>query len=72
VGDSGTRAIEIASAFSYWRTQDAALTPRAIVLLSSTEGLNPLGLRFFSLEAPAALRPRLQISYIRKFPIGLP
>jgi hypothetical protein len=72
VGDSGVRAIEIAPAFILWHLQKADDTPRAVVLRSLSEGLDPLALRFFSLEAPAALRPKLQISYIRKSSLGLP
>jgi hypothetical protein len=72
VGDSGVRAIEIAPAFALWHLQKVTDTPRAVVLRSLNEGLDPLALRFFSLEAPAALRPKLQISYIRKSPLGLP
>lgn len=72
VGDSGVRNIEIAPAFSVWRLQDSTATPRAIVLKSLTEGLDPLALRFFSIEAAPAVRPKLLISYIRKSPLGLP
>jgi hypothetical protein len=72
VGDSGAKAIELAPVFGVWRGQDPLTTPRAIVLRSSAEGISPLQARFFSLEAPAALRPKLLISYIRRTPLGLP
>lgn len=72
VGDSGRKAIEVAPAFTFWHGVNVANTPRAIVLRSGTEGSSPLQARFFSLEAPAALRPQLQISYIRRLPLGLP
>ena len=72
VGDSGRKAIELAPAFSFWAGADLASTPRAVVLRSGFEGTSPLQARFFSLEAPAALRPQLQISYIRRTPLGLP
>lgn len=72
VGDSGTKAIELAPIFGYWRGLDAANTPRALVLRSASEGTSPLQARFFSMESPAALRPRLLISFIRRTPLGLP
>jgi hypothetical protein len=72
VGDSGRKAIELAPAFTFWHSVDVNNTPRAIVLRSGVEGSSPLQARFFSLEAPLALRPQLQISYIRRLPLGLP
>lgn len=72
VGDSGQKAIELAPVFGFWRGLDAASTPRAIVLRSSREGIEPLQARFFSIEASPALRPKLRISYIRRTPLGLP
>jgi hypothetical protein len=72
VGDSGQKTIELAPAFGFWRGLDATSTPRAIVLRSAEEGVSPLQARFFSIEAPAALRPKLLISYVRKTPLGLP
>ncbi len=72
VGDSGTRAIELAPAFGFWHNLNAEATPRAIVLRSVFEGISPLEARFFSMEAAAGLRPKLQISYVRHVPLGLP
>jgi hypothetical protein len=72
VGDSGQKTIELAPAFGFWRGLDATATPRAIVVRSGLEGISPLQARFFSIEAPAALRPKLHISYIRRTPLGLP
>ncbi len=72
VGDSGARTIELAPAFGFWHNLNADATPRAIVLRSLFEGISPLEARFFSMEAPAALRPKLQISYVRHIQLGLP
>jgi hypothetical protein len=72
VGDSGIKTIEMAPVFGFWHGLDATATPRAIVLRSALEGLTPLQARFFSSEAAPALRPKLQISYIRRIPLGLP
>jgi hypothetical protein len=72
VGDSGIKAVELAPVFGFWRGVNPVSTPRAIVLRSSSEGISPLQARFFSIEAAPALRPKLQISYIRRNPLGLP
>jgi hypothetical protein len=72
VGDSGKKTFELAPVFALWHAFDPANTPRAIVLRSEFEGIIPLQARFFSMEAAADLRPKLQISYVRRVPIGLP
>jgi hypothetical protein len=71
-GDSGPAQVELAHAFSVWRTQSSDTTARAIVLRSFDEGNSPLEIRFSSSEAVAALRPRLRISYTPRVPLGLP
>ena len=71
-GDAGTRNVELARAFSLWRTQPPDTLPRAIVLQSLSEGGSPLEIRFSSSEDVAALRPRLRISYTSRVPLGLP
>jgi hypothetical protein len=71
-GASGIQLVELARAFTFWRTQDPEKSPRAIVLRSLSEGRSPLEFRFSSSEAPAALRPRLRISYTTRVPLGLP
>ena len=71
-GDSGPTNVELAAAFSLWRTQQPDTLPRAIVLKSVTEGSSPIEIRFSSSEDIAALRPRLRISYTSKVPLGLP
>lgn len=71
-GDSGLKLVELAAAFPVWRALKASETPRAIVLRSRNEGLSPLQIRFSSLEAAPALRPRLRISFTNDVPLGLP
>jgi hypothetical protein len=71
-GHAGLTQVELARAFAFWRTQDATLTPRAIVLTSLNEGNSPLELIFYSSEAAPELRPQLRISYTATVPLGLP
>jgi hypothetical protein len=71
-GGSGLTLIEVASAFQVWRALKPSETPRAIVLRARDEGISPLQVRFYSLEAPSALRPRLRISFTNEVPLGLP
>lgn len=71
-GDSGTVLIELAPAFPVWKALKPSETPRVIVLRSRDEGISPLLVRFHSLEAAPALRPRLRISFTNEVPLGLP
>jgi len=70
--DSGLKVLEIPQIFTVWRSQRVDQTPRAIVLVSGTEGQAPLQARFFSIEAAPDLRPRLRISYSTRKSRGLP
>lgn len=71
-GDSGLKVAEVAQVISLWRTQTDTLTPRAIVLVSASEGQAPTQALFFSIEAAPGLRPRLRISYSTRKSNGLP
>jgi hypothetical protein len=71
-GDSGVKQLEVAQVISLWRSQKVDQTPRALVLVSTTEGQAPLEARFFSIEAAPELRPRLRISYSTRKSRGLP
>ena len=71
-GGSGLTQVELARAFSVWRTQSPDSTARAIVLRTLPEGNSPLEIRFSSSEDVAALRPRLRISYTSRVPLGIP
>lgn len=71
-GGSGLTQVELARAFTIWRTQSPDTTARAIVLKTLNEGNSPLEIRFSSSEDVAALRPRLRISYTSRVPLGIP
>jgi hypothetical protein len=72
-GDSGVTNVELARAFSLWRTQRPDTLPRAIVLKLVQEGNSALEIRFSSSEdVVALLRPQLRISYTPRVPVSLP
>ena len=73
VADSaGTREIEVIGFIRNWRFTDSTVTPRALALLSSIEGVNGRLIDFYSIEATADRRPRLRISYLPRREEGLP
>lgn len=55
-----------------WRGTDPAVTPRALALNSTVEGISGRQIDFYSIEAPLALRPRLKITYLPRREEGLP
>lgn len=71
-GNSGLTSVEVARAFSVWRSQKPDTLPRAIVLRAVNEGSSPLEIRFSSSEDVSALRPRLRISYTSQVPLRIP
>ncbi len=71
--DSGLRRFEINGAVNAWRNIEGRRSiPQAIVLVFNDEGARHTGLRFFSLEGPAALRPRLRVTYAPNIRLGRP
>lgn len=70
--DSGLKTLEVAQVIALWRSQNSEDTPRAVILVSTTEGLASTQARFFSIEAAPELRPRLRISYSTRKSRGLP
>lgn len=70
--DSGVKILEVAQLIALWHSQNVEKTPRAIVLVSGTEGQAPLQARFFSIEASPELRPRLRVTYSTRKSRGLP
>lgn len=70
--DSGPRSIEIVGLVRTWRNQPLTVSPRTIALVSGREGQLPAEIDFFSTRAPAALRPRLRITYVPQTSYGLP
>lgn len=71
-GDSGVKSFEIVGLTRLWKNQPETVAQRAIVLLSGTEGQRPAQIDFFSSRAPAALRPRLRITFVPAINYGLP
>ena len=70
--DSGIVRFELAGTIPFWRQTPEEDLPRVIVLRSSREGEFPSELHFYSNEAPANLRPRIEISYIPRVDFSLP
>ena len=70
--DSGLKTLEVAQVIALWRSQNSDETPRALILISTTEGLASIQAQFFSIEAAPNLRPRLRISYSTRKSRGLP
>lgn len=72
-GDSGVRAFELAPAVASWSSASGSSNQqRAIVFRSTTEGTGPFEVHFFNRNAPAAVRPRLRVSYVIRNRIGIP
>jgi hypothetical protein len=70
--DSVRRGLEIVHVIQSWRGQDTIKTPRAVALILGTEGLSPAAVDFFSIKAPAGVRPQLRLTYITKLNSGRP
>lgn len=70
--DSGDRRLELVNLVKIWRQTNPTLTQRALILVVGEEGVNPAQATFFSSEAPANLRPRLELTYVPKLTLGLP
>lgn len=71
-GDSGLRSFEIVGLVRTWRGQPIAVSPRTLALRSGAEGQLPAQIDFFSTKAPAAVRPRLRITYVPQTSFGVP
>jgi hypothetical protein len=61
---SATQVFEIVNVVRSWTSTNDSTFQHAIALISATEGRSPLEIQFYSLEAAAALRPRLRLSYV--------
>lgn len=69
---SGVRELEIIRIVKLWSATAADKTPRALALRALSEGSSGGQLDFYSMEAAAALRPRLRITYLPRLQGGLP
>jgi hypothetical protein len=70
--DSGVVGLEMVKLVRSWRGQDTTKNPRVAAMYLSSEATRVASFDFFSIEAPAALRPRLRITYITKVNTGQP
>jgi len=71
-GDSGVRNFQIVGLVRTWHNTTEEISPNAIGMLSGSEAQLPAEIDFFSMEAPAAVRPRLRITFVPQTNIGLP
>lgn len=71
-GDSGKKEFVLANIVSLWANRSGSPLQPLLVLEVNQEGATPLGAAFFSAEAPAALRPTLRLSYVRRINFDLP
>ncbi|MEX2178674.1 MAG: hypothetical protein WD801_08200 [Gemmatimonadaceae bacterium] len=70
--DSAVRPFELIDLVKSWRGTDPEVTPRAIALRSSSEGVDGRLVDFFSKEAPMDVRPRIRLTYVPRALPGLP
>jgi hypothetical protein len=70
--DSGLVRLEMVSLIRAWKGQDTVQTPRLAGLFLSSESSRVASFDFFSTEAPAAVRPRLRITYVSRVNTGQP
>jgi hypothetical protein len=70
--DSGAVEIEMGRLLLFWRANVPGTPQRAMVLRAQHEGATPLAVRFFSAQAPEAVRPRLRLTYIPPVAIARP
>lgn len=70
--DSGVVNLEMVKLLRAWKGQDLVRTPRVAALYLSSEGTRVASFDFFSMEAAAALRPRIRITYVTRVNTGQP
>ena len=72
--DSGVRVLEMNALLRVWKSAGTSQEgpQRAIVLSQREEGLHGAEMRFYGARAPAAVRPRLRVSYIPRVTYGVP
>ncbi len=71
-GAAAERVFDVGEVVRFWRSTSATRVPQAIVLRSALEGLTIAEAQFYSIEAPANLRPRLLITYLPRSEFGIP
>jgi hypothetical protein len=70
--DSGLKSIELVNLLRFWKTVGATNTSRSVVLRALQEGATPSEASFYSTEGPAAVRPRLRLTYVPRRGFGIP
>ncbi len=69
--DSGAKSLNMLGVIRNWALLPSTVS-RALVLRSSHEGSEPAEARFYSIEAPQSLRPRIRITYLPRVDRALP
>ena len=69
--DSGQRVLNVLALARTWKTLPTNV-PRALAFRIGLEGAQPAELRFFNSKAPAALRPKLRITYLLRSEFAIP
>jgi hypothetical protein len=69
--DSGIRRLNILGALNNWSALPVG-TPKTLILRTVSEGAEPGEFRFYSMEAPLSLRPRLRITFLPRVDRALP
>ena len=70
--DSGVKDIQLVPLVQRWALTPSDSSPRAIGLRSNREGVTGAQMLFYSVDAPAGLRPRLRLTYVPHVTFGLP
>jgi hypothetical protein len=69
IGATDTVKIEVTNLLQFWAADSTR--PTSIVLRAKAEGTSFAEIRFYPSKAQA-FRPRLQITFVRRFPFGAP
>ncbi|MBC8086460.1 MAG: hypothetical protein H7Z40_04285 [Phycisphaerae bacterium] len=69
--DSGVRRLNVLGALNNWSSLPAG-TPKSLILRTANEGSEPGEFRFYSIEAPLSVRPRLRITFLPRVDRALP
>jgi hypothetical protein len=70
--DSVVQLFDVVAMVRAWRLQDTIKVPRLIAFEVRDEGRAPSAVDFYSIEAPAGLRPKLRLTYVTKITTGRP
>ncbi|HTR76662.1 MAG TPA: hypothetical protein VMH39_01070 [Gemmatimonadaceae bacterium] len=70
--DSGLRRLEIVNLVRAWEGVPDSVTPRVVAIQVVTEGNFAGAVDFYSLCAPASVRPQIRLTYVPKPKLGFP